>query len=255
MSKISICMATYNKNELLPNTLYAISQQDIGEHECEICIVDDGSAVDPEPIIRQYAPYAKYKRLEPQEGFIYSAAHCMDLMSPDTDVVILMSSDVVMMQDFTIQELASHLSPRQIALAEVMDAPVAPDAWSTNGLEHYSRHWDDFMSYRACHVGRMRPNEWLFFLGAILKEDLDEVWENRICCDAVTHQTMRTLGFDAVLLPYVRGLHQRHEKLWPECPIVPSCPFYCGRTRDYRGAKPGDLYQKDAQIIYGRGEG
>ena len=49
MIKVSVLISSYNCNEALPNTFYAISRQKTN-FEFEVCFLDDCSYEDPKPI-------------------------------------------------------------------------------------------------------------------------------------------------------------------------------------------------------------
>ncbi len=248
--KVSLLMSTYNKNDVLPNTLYSISRQKT-TFPLEVCIVDDCSTVDPEPIIKGFLPDAKYRRLSEHIG-PFDRNQCLDLMSPDTDVVILQSCDVIHAQPFAVEELCKHVGDKTITLAEVIDIPVDVLLFQNFDFEvqQILGNWESYIYSLTMHVGRGRSNQWLFFLGAIRKTDLESIGYEDNSCDAVLHQTMRRHNFHPPnLLAYVRGIHQCHIKTWYTCPLVEKCEFYCSRTEKLKGIKPRELYTLDANVL------
>ncbi len=249
--KVSLFMSTYNKNSVLPNTLYSISRQKT-TFPLEVCVVDDCSDIDPEPIIKGFLPDVKYRRLSEHIGPQFAKNQCLDLMSPDTDVVILQSCDVIQAHPFTVEELCKHVGDKTITLAEVIDIRTNILLFQNFDFEvqHMLDNWERYITYSTTQVGRKRPNEWLFFLGAIRREDLESIGYGDNSCDAVLHQTMRHREFNRpTLLAYVKGIHQCHPKTWYICPLVETCEFYCSRTWDLKGTQPGELYTLDANVL------
>ena len=255
--KVSILMSTYNKNHTLVNTLYSISRQRT-TFPLEVCIVDDCSTVDPESIVRGFLRDVKYRRLSKHVGPQFAKNQCLELMSSDTDVIVLMSCDVVLAQIFAIEELCKYVGDKTIALAEVIDIPTSTLLFQNFDSEvpRMLASWENYVTYRTTQVGRMRPNEWLFFLGAIKGKDLEDIGYRENSCDAVLHQTMRHQEFNKPnLLAYIKGIHQNHPKTWPPCPLVETCEFYCCRTRDLKGTQPGELYTLNANVLEEKGGG
>uniref|UniRef100_A0A6M3XEL3 Putative glycosyltransferase n=1 Tax=viral metagenome TaxID=1070528 RepID=A0A6M3XEL3_9ZZZZ len=249
--KVSILMTTYNKNEMLPNVLYSIIRQN-PPFPYEICIIDDCSDIDPEPIIRKFAPNTIYKRLEKHVGFMYAGNNYLDLISKNTDVVVLQSCDVIHVQNNTIEELCKFVREKTISLAEVIDIPININLYQNFDIEikEILSNWNKYITTIAQKANRERSNTqidkieyplwtkysgknypgWLFFLGAIKREDLEKIEYDKNSCDAVIAPKMKSLNFKAEY-PEVKGIHQRHPKTIYYCPIVKECEYDCGRRQ------------------------
>jgi len=252
--KTAVFLATYNKNKYLPNTLYAISRQKTSE-PFEVCIIDDHSDIDPEPIIRKFLPKAKYLRLEKNEGFLDAKVHCLDMMSSDTEFVIIHHVGVVPLQEFAYEEIVKHIKHKEVVYTEVRNLQLAPCMHKNydRTTQHLLRGWNtrsvnDYKTY----TGAQFPNSWLFYLGGILREDLGLVKYRECSCDAGLSLTMKELGFDANILNYVRSIHQYHPKIILPCHRADTCNFYCSRTGKFQGIEPGEFYYKNAKVIYER---
>lgn len=249
--KVSVFITTYNKNSILPNTLYSISRQKT-TFPLEVCIVDDHSAVDPKPIIDEYLPSAKYLRLPKNEGFLHSKVHCFDLISSDTDIIIIHHVDVVLLQEFAYEEIVKYISSNNAVFTEVRSFQLAVCMHRNYDIitKQLLSNWDTkpASSYTVC-TGANCPAVWLFYLGGILRKDLEKLDYRDRSCDAALAPKMRKLGFDAKILSYIQSVHQLHPKVVIPCPEVASCNFYCSRTQQTKGLKPDSLFFKKADIV------
>lgn len=249
--KVSVFLTTYNKNSILPNTLYSISKQKTS-FPLEICIVDDCSAVDPKPIIDKYLPSAKYLRLPSNEGFLHAKVHCLDLVSKDTDIIIIHHVDVVLLQEFAYAEIVKHIMESTVVFTEVRDFQLPTCMHKNYGTitKQLLSNWDTKLTntYIIC-TGAACPAVWLFYLGGIFLSDLEKIDYRVRSCDAAIAPKMRKAGYEAKILKYVRSVHQLHPKVVIPCSDVEVCDFYCSRTQKAKGLKPDNLFFKKATII------
>jgi len=240
--KVSVIMATWNKHKYLPNALYSLARQKTS-FPFEVCILDDYSDIDPEPIIRQFLPDVKYKRLDKQSGFIFSQGKCLvDLTSPDSDVILIQSDDIIHTQDDSIELICKSVSPKNISLAEVIDTPISDNLFKDfdNNIKPILLNWDSYKQIEPQEIDGIMYNlntlysgeglsSWLFFLGAISRKDLEFLEFTKNNCDAVIGPKMKQSKFK-VNYPPVRAIHQRHPKFAYPCPIVDSCTYDCIRS-------------------------
>lgn len=252
-------MATYNKNKILPNTLYSIARQKTS-FPLEICIIDDHSNVDPEPIIKKFLPQSKYRRLGKNVGQ-QSKSLCLDMVSKDSEIVIPINADVIISDPFGIKKLCEHVKYKQIALAEVINVFVDSSLYSNANkfnefIDTIDDNWASYLKPKiikgefpdnCSYVSRFVPHRWLFFLGAISRENIEEVGYKENSCDAVLAPKMKAMGFKAHLLIHVHGIHQRHKKVIYPCPLEKTCKFYCSRTK--KRNRKDKFYNKKAIII------
>lgn len=243
--KVSVFMSTHNKNKLLPNAMYAISRQ-VVDFPVEFCIIDDNSDVDPLPIIHNFLPkdWVKYKRLEKHVGFMYAQSKCFELMSPDTDVIILQSCDVIPIYPYTYKILTDNVGDRMPVLPCTVDMPIDEDLWKNdwdNELARIDRQWEKYITAIDLNIkGDVYKNSstlytgrpgcsWLFFLGSIFKDNLMDLGYHKGGCDAMLSSKMKQLGYQVKMFPLLKVIHQRHEKTSPLCPIIDRCDIHCIR--------------------------
>jgi glycosyltransferase involved in cell wall biosynthesis len=204
--KASFLLTTYNKNTYLPNVLYSIAQQKTS-FPLDICILDDFTAEDPVDIVKQFLPDAKYKRLEKRAGTHHSTPECFKMADADSDIIILMSADVVICQPFVIEELCKGVGSKKVAIAEVKDRAIAPDFYKNfnENVEAAFKDWDKYKSYS----GTNRGGFWLF-LAAIMKEDFLEVKIDKVNCDRINTTMMKRNKYTAYYMDELKGIHQKH---------------------------------------------
>lgn len=240
--KAAILLALHNKNESLPNVLTSIEMQR-SRFPFEVCIIDDCSVISPKPIIDTLCPEAKFHRLKKNLGFRNAKNECLKLVSDDVNTLVLMNADVMFLQEQDLQNLCERVSRKKVCFAEVANVKVDPDAYKN--FEHARRGilemWTDLLNgpqgsarnnTNVFQVGRMNRRAWLFFLGAISRDDLESIEYRENSCDAVLAPKMKKAGFSAEILAYVKACHQKHAKTRFDCSIESSCNFYCRRTKN-----------------------
>ena len=87
-------MPVYKKNYALPAVLYSLSLQKV-DFEYQLCVIDDCCPEMPWAIIKTYFPNAKYKRLDQHHSFDMVMGFCFDFVPKETEIIIMMSADVV----------------------------------------------------------------------------------------------------------------------------------------------------------------
>lgn len=246
--QISIIISIYNKNDILPNTLYSIARQKIS-FPFEVCIVDDCSDIDPALIIKEFILDAKYNRLTEKTGWNDCIRFERNLynIDPKSDTIVIIHPDVILTQPFIIEELCKNVCSKTIALAEVVDIPINLELYKNFDIEinNILSDWNTHIRYNKRNIdnssysiwtkysGKDYPS-WLFFLGAIKKEDMYLIEYDKNACDATINAKMRSLGFKANILDNLKGIHQRHSlKAFP-CPIVNTCNIHCIRKTKHR---------------------
>jgi len=240
--KIAVVMATFNKENELPNALYALNLQQV-RHDVEICIVDDCSNKDPKPIIDRFITRfpVKYKRLKEHAGVMFSHGMALDMTSDDVDVVVQPSCDVVCLMPNVINDLSEAVEDKVATFAGVMDTPVVSDFYKQ--YDDYSlkmiKGWNDIPRVTGIEINGRRYDScstiysgkpqcsWLFFMGAMSRQNFYDIGFNYLSCDAYMHPTMREMGFRAKLLPWLRCVHQRHKKEMYKCNLLDHCPYWC----------------------------
>lgn len=233
--KASILMSHFNKNECLPNTLHSISKQK-ASFPFEVCIVDDGSKVDPGPVIKKFLPYAKYQRYD-HIGFekILSKGFTT-LIDPQSEIVIIQSCDIVYTQPFIVEELCKNLKPHSIAMAEVKCLPIKLDMYKNFDVEinNYLTNWNNIKG--AYYSGSKRPPnkgyiDYIFFLAAMFKKDLYKYVRYDVCdCDCVVNYNIKYHKIIPIFLDNLKGIHQLHKRnKYPGCSLLKTCNISCRR--------------------------
>lgn len=253
--KVAVCMATWNKGEGLRNTAYSLARQ-VTTFPVEVCVVDDCSDNNPEPFLREFLPDLRYQRLPKRLGFNLAKNRCLDLLPPDVGIVVLMNCDVVLVQDYLLEDLCRTVRRGVVVFCEVLDLPAPVDLHDDfeAGVEAVTAGWESQVAVQGVScTGRVIPWAWLFFLGAIRRDDLERLDYRTLSCDAVLAPRMKDL-FDADLLAYLRGVHQRHPKEVFPCPVQETCAQWCARTAERDGVERPANYFSPARVIATRQE-
>lgn len=250
----SIIMSTYGKSDGLRNTLSAIALQRT-TFPLEICIVDDCSDEDIGSVVRSILPNAKFKRLDKNHKFIYSKNVCLDMLSPEVNVVVPMASDIILINPDAIQNLCKNVKKNQVAFGEVLNFKVERDAYKY--IDKYcnmvSKGWNSlvYKSLTNGHPSRRNVYAWTMFAAAIMREDIMDLGYRDNSCDAILWQKMMKKNFEGKLTTKCKAIHQYHEWVEQFCPIVDSCNFYCSRTfRSGRWKGPKITASKELDIVY-----
>lgn len=222
-------MATHNKEKCLPNVLTSISRQ-VTSFPFEVCIVDDYSRVDPEPIIREYLSpniELKYKRLTRNLGGRFSKNLCLDMMDPEANVAVVTSSDVIYCQPNMLEELCLNVSEGIFTMPEILDLELPKEVH-----ESFNRHMEKILKlwnrgkYEKATVysgSRREAGEWVFFLGAIAVNDLIKLGYRKNSCDRIMNEKMRELGMKPKFLDHMKAIHQYHEWYRHPCQAIGTC--------------------------------
>lgn len=157
----SVCMATHNREKVLPHVLESILRQET-PFRCEVIVVDDSSTDNTPEVVAKYP--VMYVRLERGEGYRNpSLPRNVAYKLARGDVIIAQSDDVVHATDDAIFRLVRELAPNTFSLAHVrntdlngVDVPIG-DAVVLTGTEN------------------PRP---FFFLGAIFREHVYAIGGN-----------------------------------------------------------------------------
>ncbi len=224
--KVSILMATFNKFDCLPNTIVSITNQ-LTTHELQLVVVDDVSLACPYGIfnsLRGTIPLA-FLPLNHHVGFKRSLS--MGYAHLNSDAVIIMSCDTMFGDRDLLQTLIDSLEPGVCTMPEVRNLPVSPDLYQfpeliprylNEDLIQMTKYPGDFGEPSVdfqFYAGPRQPdpnNRWYFFLGAILKKDLDRTTFSEVCYDVAFHNSLKSIGMKMNYIPKV-AIHQTHRRL------------------------------------------
>ncbi|MHA2427329.1 MAG: glycosyltransferase [Candidatus Hermodarchaeia archaeon] len=228
--KATLLLATFNKNECLPNVLKSIARQETS-FPLDICILDDASNKDPRPIVEEFLPDSKYQRAAKPFGTHHSIPECFKMADKDSDVIVTMSSDVVIAEPFGIEKLVLGAGPMKVAMAEVKNIGVNPNMHKNfeGGIQPYLKNWKRYGTFYCC--GPKRMGFWLFF-AALLREDWITAGFDKVVCDRINTLRgagMKSKGFVGNCVHEVKAIHQKHGWTahpcsFDECKYAASCP-------------------------------
>lgn len=224
--KATIFMTTYNKNDLLPNTLFSIARQKTS-FPYEVCIVDDHSDVDPEPIIRKFIPNAKYKRLDKRYSFDVVSSYALDLASDDSDILILQSADVIHGRTDTIERLCMGVGEKKICMAAVSNTYPPHNAY-----KNFKKFLPKLLKQSKGGKKRSKPGKdqasYYFFLGAIRRMDYESLkCSKEPYCDIMLAKELIESKFIANYHKKLIGFHQDHPKTSVPCSRINTCTVFC----------------------------
>lgn len=227
--KAALIISVHNKVDMLDNTFYALSLQKTS-FPLEVCVIDDGSEVSPEPIIKKYLPDIKFKRFEKNIKFMDAHEECMNMVSDDVNTIMVMSSDMILIEDDAIEKLCKGVGERIFTIGEVYTKKIEPDMyknWEKSSKE--LNIWKENCSpYHHVFCGSKKPTRWYIFAGAFRRVDI-ELIDFFGGCDIIQLSNLsNTPGFK-VNIPMVTCIHQEHgSHTWP-CGYENTCVFGCTR--------------------------
>jgi glycosyltransferase involved in cell wall biosynthesis len=240
-TKTAIFIAHYNKNITLSNVLYSLNQQQTS-FPLELCFVDDNSVVDPEMLLKKYLVDVKFKYLRSKQNVSTrrSMVLCLDLVDDATDYIILMSSEVVLLQKNIIEEMCNAIAEstesRTFSMVEVKNIALNP-AMHLNfkaESENLLASWERYSGGSNIYSGSRRPGgHYIFFLGAITRANLPFMKFGPIYCDKIAHLELYKNNFKPIYLDHLKGVHQAHLSVLHPCDVVDDCQYAslkCGGT-------------------------
>ena len=109
--KISVIVPTFNRNDILAQTVEALSNQDLDKGQYEIVIVDDCSTLESRSVLEKYLSSNSniiYVRHQVNKGL--AASRNTGINTSTGDIVLFLDSDIVPEKSFVKMHLQSHLS-------------------------------------------------------------------------------------------------------------------------------------------------
>ena len=214
MNKISIITSLYNKNDSLRNTLTGLMKQKISV-PYEICIVDDGSDVNPESIVRECIPdnILKFKRFEKNIGPVKATTEAYKMASKESDILVTMSGDVIILDTDGIEKLCMGVDEGVFTIGEIKTLEInfnMYDNWNSE-VKRLKGIFDDLDTYNHVYCGSLKPNRWFIFLGGFRRGDAErsKIFES---WDVNYRGNLRKLKYKPVF-PMVKAIHQMHDTI------------------------------------------
>ena len=131
--RASIFIAAHNKRVPMSNVIHSISIQKTS-FPFEVCFVEDASDLNEEclSILDHKLPHDmwKYCRLTKNVGCGKSQIECLSMMSPDSDVIVLQSADVMYAGTDVLEKLVLGVEPMICTMAEVRNVEVPERLWA-----------------------------------------------------------------------------------------------------------------------------
>jgi len=237
MKKASIILSIYNKPRyVIRNTLISLQKQEYSNDiEVEFCIVDDGSDFIYNDIVKEYLPSAKFKKFDKRCGFTLSYIKCIDeLVSNDSEILIIQSSDVVLIKPKIIEELCKNTKENTVVFARVINHKIDKFFYKKFNRNILSPKKE----IKPIHIynGEERSvDRWFFFLGSILKKDFFKLGGYK--CDVLFNSILKKNKFNAIFLNHdFLAIHQDHNRpeLISKCGLEFQCLDLCSQRRKRR---------------------
>lgn len=230
--KATVFTTTYNKEKCIENTMFSLFMQ-VTDFDWELRVYDDHSPVDPEPVVKKYFPHAYYERLPEHRPFDEMMSYCL---GGESDVVVMMSADVMLASEKVLQNIVDNVKPKQAALATVFNSPVKSTVFKDYD-KHLKTIWDGVS--RKTPILRSSPmsSAWYFFFGGITRKDLVKVKGAKPWCDIMLDKEMKSNGMSAVYPKGTFGIHQDHAQTTLPCTRIATCAVEpCWLKKRIKGA-------------------
>jgi len=220
MIKASLVISSYNCNRELPNTFYAISRQKTN-FEFEVCYIDDCSYEDPK-FIYDYFLRVKHKkgmRLKQHIGslgnsgsflpnkFKNSFAMLLDMVSPESEIIILNHGDVIMPYDNMIQKFVDEVEEGVIKVPEIHTISIPQDLYINfeEGIEKAFKSEEEKPLYQG-----VNRNSLALTLMCLYKKDLEKLEFQSDSHEVSLKIKMKKLGYKIINYEGMVGIHQSH---------------------------------------------
>lgn len=236
--KVDVLLCTYNKEMVLANTLYGLSRQK-SQHEITFNIYDDASKIPPDAIIERFLPQAKYYRAEKNSGGRHAELVGYEMLKPGGDVIVVMSSDVYLVDDNVIDEMVNNVGAGFPVLCSVANASLVPNSWEHHDviMNQINTFWDEIYVGANVYQGPKRVDGFIFyFCAAFWHWDIVRLWEHGLGCDLQLNMAAMAFKLQHRFVDNVRAIHQGHPFVQHPCKEIGTCGLsdYCVE----RGVKP-----------------
>lgn len=108
--QFSVVVPTFNRNDILPETLSCLADQTIGSSALEVIVIDDAHSAETEALVRRYEGRFHSLRYLAQDNEGQSKARNRGISIAAADLVFLMGDDILLRPDVLEKHLAFHTS-------------------------------------------------------------------------------------------------------------------------------------------------
>jgi glycosyltransferase involved in cell wall biosynthesis len=153
--RVTVIICTYNRSDLLRQTLAGVAQQDYPAGELEVLVIDNNSRDDTRTAVAEFAdaPHAPRHVLETAQGLDH--ARNRGLAEATGDILLFADDDILVQPDWVRQIAAPFAADadRRIGCVGGEVVPVFPD-----GLPDWIREWHAPLAFRT-DAGPLPPRD------------------------------------------------------------------------------------------------
>lgn len=114
---VSVIIPTYNRSNLLYETLYSLGKQNIDKSSFEVIICDDGSSDNTKEIIESFNEKLNIKYFyQEDKGFRVAKARNMGIKNSSGDICIFIDSGCIAKENFIQEHINSHTSEKDVVI-------------------------------------------------------------------------------------------------------------------------------------------
>jgi glycosyltransferase involved in cell wall biosynthesis len=155
LPRVTVIICTYNRADLLRQTLAGVGQQDYPAGELEVLVIDNNSRDDTRTAVAEFAdaPHAPRHVLETAQGLDH--ARNRGLAEATGDILLFADDDILVQPDWVRQIAAPYAAnaDRRIGCVGGEVVPVFPD-----GLPYWIREWHAPLAFRT-DAGPLPPSD------------------------------------------------------------------------------------------------
>jgi len=194
-----------------------------------ITVMDDCSPQDPKLIVDTFLPGSKYVRLDRRYGGRVTRSKDFDHLPDNTDIIFMMSSDVLLLDSDYIEKSVNLVRPGRMGMGLVRNLPVPRDYYLQPQFkkDQYTDKWNSLTKNASIYCGPDRADDLVaLYAGAITVKDAISVgFKDEDCCDAVTTIKMVEHKMKAAYDRRARAIHQAHPYIQHPCPAYGGCKY------------------------------
>lgn len=138
---VSVIIPTYNRSNLLYETLYSLKNQKINKENFEVIICDDGSTDDTKKVVDSFSKDMNLKYFyQKDEGFRAARARNMGIKNSSGDICIFIDSGCIVGENFINEHISSHIGEKDVVIGGVLGFDQFKNNNGDNILKLYDRN-------------------------------------------------------------------------------------------------------------------